>query len=255
MLLAAIALAGTADAGPITSCEQLVPSGETGVLMQDLVCPRPSSWPFTPTGVVLDGGATLDLNGFTITGDGSGVGVLCAPQRLASSRRPCTVTGPGTLRGFYAGINAAGRLTMTVTDVVVADNTVGILSPLLQRLVATRVTARDNGEEGIWAQGLITDDVTATGNGRDGVVAFKMARLQRLTATGNGRNGLVLGGGRSRTTITDSTLAGNGGPDDFDLTAERRVRLVRSTCGRGARIRTTRRGGVETTTIVGTLCP
>lgn len=252
MLLAAIALAGTANAMPITSCEQLVPSGETGVLMQDLVCPAPSRWPFSPTGVILDGGATLDLNGFSIAGDGSGVGVGCFPQSAASSERPCTVTGPGTLRDFYAGINAAGRLTMTVTDVIVADNTVGILSPLLERLAVSRVTARDNREEGIWAQGLVAADVTATGNGRDGVVAFKRARIRRLTATGNGRTGLVLGGGRTRTTIVDSTLTGNG---DLDLTAQRRVRLVRTECDRGARVRITRRGGVETTTVLGQLCP
>ncbi len=252
MLLGVLALAGTASAVPITACEQLVPSGETGVLMQDLTCTAPPTWPFSPTGVILDGGATLDLNGFTITGDGSGVGVGCFPQSLAASRRPCAVIGPGTLRAFYAGINAAGRLTTTVSDVVVEGNTVGILSPLLERLVASRVTARDNAEEGIWAQSLVAEDVATMDNGRDGVVAFGRVRIRRLAATGNGRTGLAIGSGRARTTIADSTLTGNG---ELDLTAQRRVRLVRTTCDRGARIRVTRRNGVETTAIRGPLCP
>ncbi len=248
--LLATCLASSGHAMPITSCEQLVPSGETGVLMHDLVCPSPPTWPFSPTGVMLDGGASLDLNGFTISGDGTGVGVSCTAQRVATSRKPCTVTGPGAVAGFYAGINGGGQ-TIVATDLVVHGNTIGIYTPLMRRLVLRRVVARDNLEHGIDAQSLSGEDVVASGNGRRGVSTRVATRIVRLTATGNADEGLHLGARHARTRVVDSTLTGNGDAEGFDVTTQGRVRLVRTTCGRGARVRIARIG--DTTTVLGPL--
>jgi hypothetical protein len=244
-------MASPASAAPITSCEQFVPSGETGVLMQDLTCPSPPTWPFSPTGVVLDGGASLDLNGFTIRGDGTGVGVSCTAQRVETSRQPCTVTGPGAVTAFENGIDGGGW-ALVVTDLVVHGNTIGISTPKMRRLVLRRVVARDNLQNGIYAQRLESEDVVATGNGRRGVSTRVASRIVRLTATGNGDEGLHVGVLRTR--VVDSTLIGNDDPTaGFDVTTGGRLRLVRTICGRGARIRTTRRRGIETTTVLGPL--
>jgi len=65
-----------------------VPAGETAILITDLACARTTTWPFSAQGVMLDGGASIDLNGHSITGDGSGVGVDCEPQGHAHSVSP-----------------------------------------------------------------------------------------------------------------------------------------------------------------------
>lgn len=251
--LTVAALASTAQALPITSCEQLVPSGETGVLMQDLVCARTATWPFSPRGVVLDGGATLDLNGFTITGDGTGAGVSCTAQRVATSRKPCTVAGPGTVTRFEVGIEGSGW-RIEATDLVVHGNTIGISTPKMRRLVLRRVVARDNIKHGIDAQTLTSEDVVATGNGRRGISTRFATRIVRLTATGNADEGLHVGLPLDRARVVDSTITGNGDPTmGFDVTTGGRLRLVRTICGRGARLRFTRKRGIETTTVLGPL--
>ena len=64
-LLAIVFLVGTAEAVPITQCGQTVPAGDTGDLLNDLVCSDP-----TGSGVTVGDGATVNLNGFSMTGPG-----------------------------------------------------------------------------------------------------------------------------------------------------------------------------------------
>lgn len=61
--------------------------------------------------------------------------------------------------------------------------------------------------------------------------------LIRLTALGNGVGGGVsIGSGRCR--LVDSTITGNDGLGaGFDIVAARNVKLVNTTCDRGARVR------------------
>jgi hypothetical protein len=103
-LLAVVFLVGTAEAVSITQCGQTVPAGETGDLMNDMVCGA-------TMGVILTDGATLNLNGFSIVGAGLGfidpnalpyhgvfAGVLCniGPNPISGAGvRTCEVNGPG----------------------------------------------------------------------------------------------------------------------------------------------------------------
>ena len=77
-VLAAVPAWGTT---PIFTCGELVASGDTGILQNDLSCGG-------TVGVSLGPRATLELNGHSISG--AGAGVLCAARR-------CTVEGPGAI--------------------------------------------------------------------------------------------------------------------------------------------------------------
>jgi hypothetical protein len=238
---------------PITACGEFVPAGETGELMHDLACDRGSRWPFSATGVILDGGATLALNGFTISGDGSGVGIGFFPQSEDSARMPGVVSGPGTVSGFEIGVNAVGRTSLTVSSVTVTANTNGIIAPLLQTLVLHDVIASGNARDGIWAQDMEARDVEANGNGGRGVATLQIADAVRLHAKGTGAEGVRVGRPGAGGALVDSHVTGNGGLGrGFDILAGGPLGLRGTTCGRAARVRDGRRR----TRIVGRLrCP
>ena len=85
----------------MTECGQAVRAGEIGELRANLQCTAAADpLHLSARGVLVGRAATLNLNGFTIAGDGTGVGVECAG---------CTVNGPGEIRTF---IEPSGRTTM-----------------------------------------------------------------------------------------------------------------------------------------------
>src|SRR5215470_1530656 len=107
-VLMAIVASGSASAMDVSTCGQFVPTGESAVLTTDLACAQTATFPFSAQGLVLDGGASVDLNGHSITGDDSGIGISCTPQGRGTLREPCRVTGPGTVAGFELGIGGIG---------------------------------------------------------------------------------------------------------------------------------------------------
>lgn len=223
---------GAALAFDLDTCGQEVPREVVAELRGPLSC--------GPTGpaVFLGPGATLNLNGFTIAGPGTGgnAGVLC---------RGCTITGPGEIRGFGAGVSGGGR-RVSVRDVTLRFNGVGAL----QKggiLDLSNVVATDNDIGISMAAGRLRGwNVQASENREAGIsVTATMVKLYRLTASGNGNLGglrilTFRGGGRSR--VVDSTILDNDGlGEGYDvLTSVRRLKLVNSVCGRGARIRVSR---------------
>lgn len=228
--LAVLGTVGRALALDVTACEQIIGPNETGTLVADLTC----SGPFL-TGVRLDGG-TLAMNGFTIRGNGRGTGTECTS--LDGTGRPeCTVVGPGEVEGFEIGIGGAG-CTLTLDNVVVRGNALGVSLPLAGSLRATDVTVVDGGL-GIWAQRLRGDRLTVRGNTGDGVNVNGTMRVRHLTATDNGV-GVRARHGR----LVDSSVLGSAG---FDVVATGRLRLRRTTCERSGKVR--RRAG----TVVGEL--
>src|SRR5206468_1904394 len=100
-VLAAVPAWGTT---PIFTCGELVASGDTGILQNDLSCGG-------TVGVSLGPRATLELNGHSISG--AGAGVLCAARR-------CTVEGPGAIAestGCAVTVQpAVGRVSVAVRD-------------------------------------------------------------------------------------------------------------------------------------------
>ena len=139
-LLGPGALPGPALGIDVTSCGQQVPSGERGDLLANLSC---------DVGVHLGPGAALNLNGFTLTGNGalSSQGVQCLNRRGTR----CTINGPGEIRGFGAGVSCAG-VRLEVRDVVLRFNRNGISCKAPRRIELSRVGATDN-EVGIDVKG------------------------------------------------------------------------------------------------------
>jgi hypothetical protein len=225
-----VLLAGTrmAIAVDVTECRQVIEPGEVGELKNDLACAASPTWPFSARGVRLQPGARLQMNGFTISSDGTGAGVECTSRR-------CTIEGPGEIRGFWAGVNCGG-CRVVARDVVVRENNEGIYIPLAGTLVAERVVASDNAGSGIWAQTVRGSDIEASRNGSNGVSANSWLRIRRLDATANGRSGVLAGSTRSR--LVDSTVISNDVADGgYDIVSTGTVRLVRTTCGKSAKIR------------------
>jgi hypothetical protein len=229
-MAALVLLAGTrvATAVDVTECRQVIADGEVAELKNDLTCAAGPTFPLSARGVRLQPGATLRMNGFSISGDGTGVGVEC------SSRR-CTIEGPGVIRGFFAGVNCGG-CRVVARDVVVRENDEGIYIPLSGTLVAQGVVASDNASSGIWAQTVKGNDIEASRNGLNGVSTLRSLRVRRLDATANGSSGVSTGSARSR--LVDSTVIGNDATGDgYDVVSTGSVRLVRTTCGKSAKIR------------------
>lgn len=227
-MLALLAGARLAAAVDVTECGQSVSAGKVGELRNDLVCAAGPTWPFSAPGIRLEPGAKLRMNGFTISGDGTGTGVMC-------TNGPCTIEGPGEVRTFWAGVNCGG-CRVVARDVAVRENVEGIYVPLSGTLDARRVIASDNLRSGIWAQTVRATDVEASGNGANGVSANDRLRVRRLDATANGGSRVL--GGHTRSRLVDSTVTGNDvAGDGYDVVSTGALRLVRSACGKSARIR------------------
>ncbi len=224
----------TAHAVDVTTCGQIVPPGETGVLVADLICPTPTLGCFEcrpngsgcfPTGatcttdadcgegdvtcsriaaVAIDLKGTLDMNGHAIVATGQ-FAVVCR------SKGPCTVTsttGRGDISGSDGGIlMRAGKLD--VSNVDVHDNVgPGIYTPILSvRMRLTNVTANANGAMGIRADSLKASDVTANGNGQAGIETAGKVLGSNVVTNDNVWAGLNAGGGAKLTTFT---ATGNG---------------------------------------------
>jgi hypothetical protein len=121
-------------------------------------------------------------------------------------------------------------------DVVVREKEEGIDIPLAGMLAAERVVATDNAASGIWAQTVRGSDIEAGRNGSNGVSAISRLRIRRLHATANGRSGVLGGSARSR--LVDSTVTGNDATTGgYDIVATGSMQLVRTACGKSAKIR------------------
>ena len=183
---------------PITSCGQIVTTN--AVLTQDLTCPGSS-------GVIVGAaGITIDLKGFTLTGDRSAshYGVL------DSSYSHVRVEN-GTVRNFYDGIDA-GSSTVTVSNVVVSGS---VLAGIFICCASTSssissTTASGNGGDGIIIGGASAkiQSTNASGNAGQGInVGGPLASIKSANASGNGANGIfVTGNGAS---IASSAATGN----------------------------------------------
>ena len=211
----------------VTDCGQVVAGGDVAELRAQLACGA------VGPGIVLGNRATLNLNGFDIAGPGTGEngGVSCGGRR-------CTVNGPGEIRGFAVGINGTN---VRVTEVAVRSNSEAGVSILGGVLRLSNVFATGNGI-GVFVPGgrrLHGSDVEVSGNKIAGIWASgAKVTLSRLIATGNGTHGGVFlaKSRRPRPLIVGSAIIDNAGLNEgYDvLTMRPKVRLVDSTCYRGA---------------------
>jgi len=187
----------------VTECRQVVPRGQTGVLMADLECPTEADGYYgyciltpevpcdtsddcpsgdlgcsPPTGVTLDDRATLDLNGHTISGGSFGVWVFRGRIR-----------GPGQIvagdQGYVSARVLFGK-RLEISDVTVDGGNSGIYNGGSGRLYATNVTANNALEIGISTGTLKGSNITANGNGVAGINAWRVRDSTNITANFNG---------------------------------------------------------------------
>jgi hypothetical protein len=244
-ILAAVplgALGSVAAAIDVTHCGQVIPPGETADLIADLDCPTapPSGTLQELSAVYLDRGARLRLNGFTLSGNHTGVG--CGSR--------CAVEGPGTIRGHALGIVSYGSTRVAgvvfrengqtaiyvlgarrlrATDVAILDAD-GLVAIIAHNLKAERLTI-ENCWYGISAIKMTGSDITMTGCGQRGFGGGSV-RATRLTATDNGGPGIHA----ERVVLSDSVLTGNDTlGSGVDLRSDRFPRLENTTCGRSER--------------------
>ncbi len=258
----------------VTACGQRVPNHQQAVLQADLSCP-PAGFCMSVFGgpisdqacvddfecgsqmacrhfaVLLERGARFALNGHSIMGTnppvGLNPGVLCYD---GSTHGTCTVTGPGTIAGFYEGVLVDGQkaklsgVTLTgnaygveafskilqLTGVVASSNRYGIIT---NRLMAKGLDASGNAEFGIAlaSGGTRAVDVTANGCGDVGVLVLGPAKFEGLTANGNGGPGIAAA---ADLLLVSSTVTGNNGAGaGYDILATS-PRLQGTTCGKSA---------------------
>lgn len=250
----AFLFATTASALDITACGQTVPRGDIGVLKLDLVCTDD----VTPIAVNLEPNAGLDLNGYTISGGGAGVGCF-------GPARSCTVRGPGVISGAtmngIAANNAVGRVV--VEDVTIRDNQYSAVfvpggraislknvviernnlgfdgSPeqranlgavqWVRRLDVENVIAIDNVALAFATNNVYGENVTLLGN--YGGFRGRNIRLKNATITDN--LGIGMRSTRGRVRLVDSTLEGNDMESTgVDMLTARKPSLANTSCGR-----------------------
>jgi len=215
VLLGIALLLSRAHGLDVTSCGQVVPEGETGVLQTDLDCSAdPPSFHVT-----LRNRATLALNGHSIKGSPGSEIVAC---NIAAR---CTVVGPGTLSGGFCGICAARSLT--VQQVSIHDSGYGVAAGSVGALRISDVSVDNIAPEGVGISGgrIEATNVSATNCASNGIEAFRALRGFSLVASNNGGTGVRA----SRSYVIDGLVANNNGQtpqrDGAGLLALRRGRL------------------------------
>ncbi|HEV7735090.1 MAG TPA: hypothetical protein VGR62_23170 [Candidatus Binatia bacterium] len=257
----------TAHALDVTTCQQVIPAGETGTLVADLDCSGLGGT--DDNAVQLETRATLDLNGHTITGSPLIVTIVRAP-----TKGNVRVIGPGTLADGGAGVLSDKSARILVAGgVTISGCTTGIRTPR-GRVVAQDVTLTDNSGDGVMAAVLDATDVTVERSGSRGLVGTQNMRLARVVSSENGLAGLVgkrikgedltlddngseavfAPGGHVAATrlvatgndlmgvlggairLVDSTVTGNGDGVGvpIDIAASRPPKLLSTTCGSSA---------------------
>jgi parallel beta-helix repeat protein len=159
----------------------------------------------TTNGIVIEAsGVTVDLMGFSLTGDGSSgdYGIYVAGSTNAVIDR-VTIKG-GSISGFSYGLRCKYMNNIRIEQMVVSGNT---LSGVLLY-----------GYQG-QCNGNTIADCTISGNGDEGVILYGSwgqcdgNTIADCTISGNGGRGVNLFGNQGQcdgNTISDSTISGNG---------------------------------------------
>jgi hypothetical protein len=114
LLLGSWASSANAVSSPISACPFSITAGGTYALTNDLV----ASGNCIEINQPLGASVTVNLNGFSIFGDGSGTAIF-AP----TVGRKISIVGPGTIAGFTTGIDLSLTTDATVKRLVVGDTT------------------------------------------------------------------------------------------------------------------------------------
>jgi parallel beta-helix repeat protein len=151
--------------------------------------------------VITASNVTLDLNGFSIIGGGTGSlkGIV-----LDDAATDCTIKN-GSIRGFIEGITA--NLSGTLIDVTVSFCSArGIV--LGRSWKVERCDAHDNGSFGLGADsGSVLSNCTAENNTDDGIRAGYGCSLTNCAARNNKKSGIDVG---QKCSLTNCSARANG---------------------------------------------
>jgi hypothetical protein len=225
-LLALLSSVSPAAALNVTDCGQVVSDGDVGVLQNDIVCSGAE-------GIGVGRRATLQLNGFSISG--GTVGVRCLINR-------CTVEGPGEIHDIGACAVSSpqniGPIRFYLRDLDLHDSQCGVGpgSGSQAKVFLENVVVRDNvadGIGGISAHGaghVRGTNVDVSNNGGRGLFG-KQISLEIATIEDNGAAGLFNWFGVTslrNVSVTGNDAAGNG----FDVATHKRPKARDLSCGR-----------------------
>ena len=244
------ALRGSAPAAPVpvTACGQAIPAGAHGVLQNDLDCPD------TGQALVVGSGASLALNGHTISvqGGGSVVDVHSAGRH--------TISGPGSFSNctIACGVGFDYKRVVRVDSVDFANVAFSAIECLDQNAYRKNVvTARDVHISGDAAFGLtagtvdlqnvsiagttiaaiLSDRVKARGLSIVGTAGYgiktdtffsKRVQLEAAEIRDNQGSGVA----SHALLAVRSTVTGNGGTAGVDLLTQTKPKLHNTTCDR-----------------------
>jgi hypothetical protein len=241
LLFVVAPLATSAYALDVSACGTVIPPGETGVLVTDLVCSP------TDSGIQMNDRSTLDLNGHTITGGLFGVtGSVSLRGRTYSTYDRCRILSSkpgGAIVGSKFGITNCGKTAVSnvevvgttlqavgggrvdLTDVTLRD---GAAPLTVGSLTARNLTITNNHDVSAVRRASIRG-LTATANQGELVLHARSMALKDATITGNTGVGIIA----SRLTLVRSTVTGNDtAGTGVDLVTSRAPHPVDSTCGR-----------------------
>ena len=253
MLAILLSVARPVDAVTVklSSCGQTVSAGESATLMRDLDCSPMSA----EGGVILQDGATVNMNGFTVRGMGDGFGILCGAS--SGGRASCRVNGPGSIEGFSVGIGG-DRCRIVARGVLLEGNGYGVYAPNACDVKVASINVLNSSFDGISGSRVRLRSSWIAYNGRHGVVAKRIV-ARGLTATHNGEQGVLQSPlGRRFGRISHSSVIGNDGgyPSGVDIVGAGRLKLRQVRCRRSERVRFVEEagdadGGNQGTVVVG----
>lgn len=201
--LAAVVASAAASQGhaggatQITACGQVVTT--SAFLTQDLYCPS------SPGVVVGADGITIDLNEFTLRGDGS-----VGRYGIADNGWDRVTIKNGVVRNFYYGVFANnGADTISISNVAVSGSANDGIFVTGASVSVKSSTASANAGAGIDVSGASAkiQSSTAFGNG-DGINVFgASASVKSSIASGNSGYGIVV---HDFALVQSSTASGNG---------------------------------------------
>lgn len=159
-------------------------------------------------------GITLDLNGLSLVGSGSGVGIRVVRGGSGGSRIIGGEPGGamGEISNFRTGISGSGRnVLVEVSNVHVHDNVGDGLRIHSSGVLVENVLSEENGRDGlsVLGHGNEISGVVADRNNSDGVQVRGQGSSVSADVNGNLRHGLVVAGRGNR--VDDSTTSNNGG--------------------------------------------
>lgn len=184
---------------PITTCPFAITAGGTYTLTADLTASGDCITISPPAGASV----TVALNGFSITGDGSGAAIVADPDT-----RTISVVGPGTISSFFIAVDLSLTTDVTAKRLTVSDAFFGIAfeqGSLYDSVIEGTglcVAGVGTGPKSLVKNVTVTDCVF-------GVVVEEGSSVQQSTANFNGLG--ILGNEKvlvKNSTANDNALTG-----------------------------------------------